>query len=231
MISLIPRTLSTSVVFNLSPPIFDWNNTHSRFCEFVYTALMPEHHVSVDDFSTNNSLSLGENTARYNFPGTQSFISLSANKFWFDFAFHTLDDRQFIEQIIQELDYGFNSTFPKHSYESSEFITHGQYEISENSLSAIDYFENHKVPAFSKSFQEMNVTYVPGIRFTNKAKDESWSLNCTVETSALLNNGLFINFHVLFSKDSTFQWKVEKSKEVIDASLTTLGMEVSDGRG
>ena len=225
MISLNPNTLSASVIFSLSPPIFDWSNAHSLFFELVHDALTPDYYVDVNDFSVKNGVSLAEVTARYNIIGTRNSVELSADKFSINFSSCSLSDYETIKDIVQKLDQEFEQVFTQHQYQSLELTIQGHFKIKSD-LSATEYLESHEVPSISRSFRNSNIIHVPGIRFTNKANDGNWILSCTIELSVFLDNGLFMSFDMLFLKEGTTVSKIEMFKKVIESSMSTLGLEV-----
>ena len=230
MISLTPKNLSTSVIFSLSPPIFDWNNTQLIFNQLVYNALSTsDYKVNINDFSAKITSALSENSASYKIFGSKSTVKLSANQLLIDFDSHILADYPLMENIVRNLEREFGNAFSQKKIRLSELTIVGHFEVKDGS-SVSEYLAEYQVPAISESFRDKEVSYIPSIRFINKAKDASWVLICTIEESTLYSQTscLFMNFNLSFLNDQSVQSKVDKSNKLIQTCMTTLGLELSD---
>ena len=214
--------------FDFSPPIFEWQNTPSRFFEMIHTALDPIVPTgSLRDYEVQPSLSLGEVFARFNIIGGENSISLYADRISAEFPVVFPNDTDLILRILQAVHTDFNEKFPEQVYSSVRISLFEHAEVVDGS-SLVSYLSRYSVSIENSVQKNLSLKIQPAGRISVVSDDGNRRATCTVEKSEFTENALFVNLEIKISteEDSTFITILDSYWDIVNTCMSILDLQL-----
>ena len=197
----------------------------------MLTAALPPNFVDNPRFfSVTSGDSLDEVCARYNIFGTSDTITLTAEMLSMNFRDCSLDRLQGILTLIQGVESGFLTHFSECNYDFIEVISADHVTILDGGT-ALDYLDRYAIPSMDEAFASDEIENIPSPRFSVKDRKNKWSINCFVEQSEVVDNGLFFHLETRLlqvASSDAFQQKYDRVLQIRGACARALNLEFTD---
>lgn len=210
--------------FEFSPPIFQWQEVPGRFFEMVHSALGPELiDKNLRNFIVEPANSLGDAVAKFFIFGGPSSVTLAADKLSVELPTIFQNDTELVVKIVEGMYSGFHDKFSECRCSRVRITMYDHAEVTDGN-SPTDYLGRFSVPLQSPALNDINVKVQPNPGVSIISEDESWNAACTVESSEVATNALFINLVISLnvSEIEPFHSLLERYKRAGKTCLSIL---------
>lgn len=241
MLRINPVRTSLAITLTYKRPILDWQGIPSRFFEFIYDTMTPQYAVSTSQLSLTNVLVLGQAAVKYNIFGGNSSVTITPDRFEFDFPVVQDSDRDLVSDILKKFHDGLPVAFPECDYQAIDLrdsahvdfrnATSDKVTEIETKRAVSDYLDRYKISDVTAAFEGLGDFEQTSFgRYEVKALDRSWWCRASVEKSLFIPNGLFVELFVRIEGEkvtTSFEDKQELVQVLQTTCLKALGIDNS----
>ena len=225
------ETWTGVVTIHFTTSLLDWATVPSRFFKMLHEVLPSNFTDDPGYFSVTTGNTLDEVSAKYTILGRSDTIVLSAKTLSMEFRQLSRDMLEYIITLIESVETSFVTHFPECGYQSFEVLTIEHLSFCDEQ-SASDFLSRFAISSMKEAFHGCDVVNNPSARFNVVDKEEKWTVDCFVEKSHVLDNGLFLQVRATLlevNSGDLFQEKRDRINQIANACVRALQLEQNNG--